>query len=227
MFINRSFLLLLIVAHSLFGISSRASCPESVTDLASFAKYGDPQALEEIGKARAFARTFHRATGVKRKFDGTPYFTHPNRVAQTIKELTGDHQLVMVAFLHDVVEDTPATLALITKSFGKRVSQFVAELSSNPSVLAMYKEQFGSLGKARYLTQKMNAMSDQALLIKLADRLDNVSDFTITPPVGPELKHAKFVEKYRKETRFILDNLRGDLSDEHQYLISLIAEKIL
>jgi len=227
MFNKFSFLFLLIVAYSFFDLSTYANCPESVSDLASIAKYGDPQALEEIGKARAFAKTFHRATGMKRKFDGTPYFTHPNRVAQTIKELTSDHQLVMAAFLHDVVEDTPATIALITKNFGKRVSGLIGELSSNPSVLGMYKEQYGSLGKARYLTQKMNAMSDQALLIKLADRLDNVSDFTITPPAGLELKHAKFVEKYQKETRFILDNLRDDLSEEHQYLIRIITEKIL
>jgi (p)ppGpp synthase/HD superfamily hydrolase len=63
-------------------------------------------------------------------------------------------------------------------------------------------------------------ISNWALTIKLADRLDNVSD----------LKDAdkEFAEKYKKETQEILINLEKnrELSETHKIIINEIKEKL-
>jgi (p)ppGpp synthase/HD superfamily hydrolase len=56
------------------------------------------------------------------------------------------------------------------------------------------------VGKTAYLCEKMARMSDWGLVIKLCDRLDNVTDFAFAP--------TKFVNKYAKETMDIIAHLR-------------------
>lgn len=69
------------------------------------------------------------------------------------------------------------------------------------------------MGKAEYLARKLVKMSSWALVIKLCDRLDNVSDFCLAPP--------EFIEKYAAETDIILDRLEAEreLSNTHVRII--------
>ncbi len=160
---------------------------------------------ELVKEAKKFAREWHK--GQKRKFDGKPYFTHPARVAKRLMEHTKDPEMVAAAFLHDVIEDTPASRYLIGSLFGERVARLVSELTSDKEKI----EEMGS--KAEYLAWKMERMSLDALLIKLADRLDNVSDF--------ESAEWSFIRKYRVETNYVLSIVgqRQDLTYSHQKLI--------
>jgi len=162
----------------------------------------------DIKKAIQFGAQKHK--GQVRKFDGKPYFGHPTRVAETIKKITKDKDVIIAAYLHDTVEDTETTVEELVKTFNKRVAALVKELTT---VMGPADN------KAEYLLKKMNSMSKEALLIKLADRLDNVSDF----PTAPE----KFVKKYSKETHYILDNLKTNLDGKHKKLINMIKEKLI
>ena len=95
----------------------------------------------------------------------------------------------------------------LIKEFNKETADLVMELTSDKSGI-------DSMGKGPYLVSKMNKMSPNALLIKLADRLDNVSDFVKANP--------KWVEKYKAETNYILDHLKTNLTPNQQSLITKI-----
>lgn len=50
-------------------------------------------------------------TGQVRKWIGEPYFEHCKEVAVTVAKMGGPPHAVAAAYLHDVIEDTPTTLA--------------------------------------------------------------------------------------------------------------------
>jgi len=146
-----------------------------------------------------------------RKFSGEKYSMHPKRVRNTVMKFTKNQDIIIAASLHDTVEDTKTSFDEISAVFGTRVANLVKELTSS-------NKEMNVVGKADYLLQKMMKMSPDALLIKLADRLDNVSDF-------PQAS-KKFVDKYTEETRYILNNLKRSLSAEHKAIIKQIWVKV-
>lgn len=149
--------------------------------------------------------------------DGTEYIEHPKRVATTIlnfKKSKNLDQLIAAAYLHDTIEDTNTTFDDLKKMFGGLVAEIVMELTSD-------KEKIKELGKTEYLSQKMTGMSSYSLAIKLADRLDNVSDLKTA-------KTPEFRDRYRKETEAILDRIEKSrvLSGTHKKIIGLIRDKL-
>lgn len=148
---------------------------------------------------------------------GDPYITHPMRVADHIKQYKQSHNLdalISAAYLHDTVEDTDTTHEALHDLFGGLVASLVKELTSDP-------EQIKKMGKAQYLAHKMAAMSSYALVIKLADRLDNVKDITTA-------RTPQWRQKYKNETEHILNYIEKTraLSGTHQKLIGLIRDKL-
>lgn len=148
---------------------------------------------------------------------GAPYISHPISVADSIRQYKKSHNLdalISAALLHDTVEDTDTTHEALHDLFGGLVASLVQELTSD-------KEKIQQMGKADYLAQKMAAMSSYALVIKLADRLDNVQDIATA-------KTPEWRAKYRAETEKILDYIEKHraLSGTHQKLIELIRNKL-
>jgi guanosine-3',5'-bis(diphosphate) 3'-pyrophosphohydrolase len=105
--------------------------------------------------------------------NGVPYITHPVRVAEIIKGVKPSSGcldiLVSAALLHDTIEDTDTSFKELEKEFGKVVASIVMELSSAPFAANL-------LGKVKYMCGHMIGMTNYALTIKLADRLDNITD---------------------------------------------------
>lgn len=166
-----------------------------------------------ISKARKLATEKH--LGQFRKFSGEAYIEHPKRVAQTVlKYKDSEHldELMAASLLHDVVEDTDYTISEIEQEFGELVASLVHELTSI--------ENLKGYEKALYLSDKMENMTSWALVIKLADRYDNVSD----------LRHVNksFRQKYIKETKAIISHLIAsrELSLTHVELITDILKEI-
>jgi (p)ppGpp synthase/HD superfamily hydrolase len=172
-----------------------------------------PSILEN--KALEYATDKHKSQ--KRK-DGSQYIEHPKRVAEIVKKYKSSSkidELVKAAFLHDTIEDTDTTEEDLEKLFGGLVASLVRELTSD-------KEKAKEVGKTSYLSDKMKNMSSWGLVIKLSDRLDNVSGLKT-------VKSKKFVEKYKKETSDILNNLEKErkiLSRTHKKLIKEIRNKL-
>jgi GTP diphosphokinase / guanosine-3',5'-bis(diphosphate) 3'-diphosphatase len=124
---------------------------------------------ELINKAYVYSARAH--DGQARK-SGDPYFIHPVSVADIITKLRLDSASVCAALLHDVVEDTQISEAEIQREFGKEVAFLVS------GVTKLGKVNFGSKEdrQAESFRKMLLAMSEdiRVLLVKLADRLDNM-----------------------------------------------------
>jgi (p)ppGpp synthase/HD superfamily hydrolase len=77
--------------------------------------------------ACAFATRMH--DGQKRKFTGEPYVLHCLEVARMVAGAGCSTTMIAAALLHDVVEDTAATLDDLRHGFGPEVAEAVAWLS--------------------------------------------------------------------------------------------------
>jgi len=141
---------------------------------------------------------------------GAEYITHPQAVADIVARVKPDsHQLddlKSAAYLHDTVEDTGTTYEEILDAFGPTVMALVHELTSD-------EEQLKSLGKTEYLKRKFAGISSWGLVIKLADRLTNISDL--------DEADESWAIKYATQTKIILDYLKQNrtLSNTHKQLV--------
>ena len=166
-----------------------------------------------------FAKQAHK--GQVRKFINKPYFgAHVVKVNGIVKQYTTDEDLLCAALLHDTLEDCyedpEVGLVELKELFGARVGNLVWELTSDGDEIDDDYE--GS--KTDYLTDKMIHMSDDALIIKLADRLQNISDaFTAT---------ERFRNKYFQETSEILTEIQKNrqFNRIHRLLIGDIQAKL-
>lgn len=169
---------------------------------------------EKQKSSHEFAARAHEG---QTRSDKTPYIEHPTRVAEIVRKYKSSKSiddLISAAHLHDTIEDTETTEADIKKLFGGLVASLVKELTSD-------KEKVKEVGKTQYLLNKMSKMSSYGLVIKLADRLDNVSDLKTA-------KNENWRAKYKKETEDILNQLEKNrtLSATHKKLIDAIREKL-
>lgn len=170
-----------------------------------------------IERAIIFAQEKHN--GQLRK-DGSPYITHPLRVSGIVNNFKKSHkikELIAAAILHDTLEDTDTGISELRENFGELITLLVVELTSD-------KFKSNCLGKSNYLSEKMGSskkISNWTLMIKLADRLDNISDLNM-------LQDKSFVERYKKETEEIIINLEKNrqLSETHKSIISEIKKKL-
>jgi hypothetical protein len=179
--------------------------------VSTFEQQGVDESPEEALKYATKAHAGQTRSG------GDPYITHPMRVADHIRQYKQSHNLdalIAAAYLHDTIEDTDTTQEVLHDLFGGLVASLVQELTSDPA-------QIKKMGKAAYLSHKMAVMSSYGLVIKLADRLDNVKDITTA-------KTPEWRAKYAKETNQILDYIEKTraLSGTHKKLISLIRAKL-
>jgi len=130
--------------------------------------YLEPEQIDQVVKAYHFADNAHK--GQKRK-SGEPYITHPLAVANILAEMHMDHQCLMAALLHDVIEDT----SIPKHTLGQEFDHEVAELVDGVSKL---KSMFHSRAEAQAENfQKMTlamAKDIRVILVKLADRLHNM-----------------------------------------------------
>lgn len=149
--------------------------------------------------------------------------SHPIRVAALVKKYKRSHEMdsiVIGALFHDTLEDTNHTEQEIADLYGEICAGIVAEVTSDENeILRIGKtltddpKLWKRLGKREYLARKLPMMSSWALVVKLCDRQDNVSDFCVAPD--------SFIQKYADETRFILARLKAErkLSDTHERII--------
>ena len=132
--------------------------------------------VEMIRRAYAFGARSHEG---QTRMTGEPYITHPVAVAQELAEMHLDAQAIAAALLHDVVEDTPATLDDIRTQFGEEVAGLVDGVSKLDQI------QFRSRAEAQAesFRKMMLAMIEdiRVILVKLADRLHNMQTLGAMP----------------------------------------------
>lgn len=169
--------------------------------------------------AWAFAREAHKTQ--VRKFINQPYFdAHVQKVNGIVKRYTRNLDIICASLLHDVLEDCYEDPEVgyieLKEKFGKRIADLVVEVTSVGDEID--HDYDGS--KTNYLIDKMTHMTDDALIIKLADRLQNISDaFTAT---------ERFRNKYYKETVAIISDLEKNrpMNRTHMMIIREIKAKL-
>ncbi|MFW5835658.1 MAG: RelA/SpoT family protein, partial [bacterium] len=136
----------------------------------------DPDEIKRIKKAFQFANEAHK--NMRRK-SGEPYIIHPISVSKIVATEIGlGSKSVISALLHDVVEDTEYTLEDIRYSFGDKITEIIDGLTKIAGVFdkksTIQVENFRKL---------LLTLSDdvRVILIKLADRLDNMRTLDSMP----------------------------------------------
>ncbi|WP_374764952.1 RelA/SpoT family protein [Yunchengibacter salinarum] len=130
----------------------------------------DPDVDKDLlNRAYVFAVNAH---GSQKRASGDPYFSHPVEVAGILTDMKLDCDTITTALLHDVVEDTVATLEQIEDKFGPKI----AELVNGVTKLSKIEMKASSNSQAENFRKFLLAMSNdiRVLLVKLADRLHNM-----------------------------------------------------
>jgi GTP diphosphokinase / guanosine-3',5'-bis(diphosphate) 3'-diphosphatase len=139
---------------------------ELVAEVAEYNPDVDRELLE-----RAFVLASERHEGQQRR-SGEDFILHPLGVAKILAELGRDDTTLAAALIHDVVEDTHATLEEIRAEFGEEVANLVEGVTKLTRIQFQSREQ----AQAENYRKMVMAMADdyRVILIKLADRLHNM-----------------------------------------------------
>jgi len=132
--------------------------------------------IETIMHAYDFGAAAH--DGQKRQ-SGEPYISHPVAVAQELADMHLDAQTISAAILHDVVEDTAASLGDIEDQFGAEVAGLVDGVSKLDQIQFRNRAE----AQAESFRKMMLAMIEdiRVILVKLADRLHNMQTLDAMP----------------------------------------------
>ncbi len=171
--------------------------------------YLEPDQTNQVKRAYYYAQQAHDGQ-VRRS--GEPYVTHPLAVANILADMHLDHQSLMAAMLHDVIEDTGIEKAALEEQFGEAVAYLVDGVSKLTQI------EFSSRAEKQAENfQKMAlamAKDIRVILVKLADRLHNMRTLGVL--------HAEKRRRIAKETleiyapisnRLGMNNIRIEFED--------------
>ena len=172
-----------------------------------------------IEKAYNMANDAHK--GVCRR-SGEPYICHPLAVARLVLDLGMDSESIAAALLHDVVEDTPTTLADLTAAFGEEVAALV------DGVTKLTKIQFSNIEElqAENLRKMLLAMSRdvRVMIIKLCDRLHNMRTGDAWPEQKRRDKARETMEVYAPiANRLGILNVKEELEDRSLHYLDPVG----
>ena len=154
--------------------------------------------LSFILNATKFAAAKHRQQ--QRKDGKTPYINHPVEVAELLSRIARvtDPEVIAAALLHDTIEDTDTQPHEISTAFGDRVLSLVQECTDDKSLPKAERK--------RLQVENASHKSDEAKLIKIADKMSNIRDVADTPPTQWEWQRRW---DYLEWAQKVVDGLKG------------------
>lgn len=187
-------------------------CPSIVQSLEVYGNYKIKESIKskkrlienltvecpELSDVYYFAKAKHDATGAIRKNSGLPYFVHPEMVAEVVAAYDGTDAQIEAALLHDTMEDTDTTAEEIEAMYGPEVAQIVEELTN-------YKPDVEYYGKENYINHELVDLSDEALLVKVADCVCNYLDNPKPGQAERLVRNLQYLIEFRPE---LPDNVR-------------------
>ena len=132
-------------------------------------EYLSEDQVELVQKAYVVAREAHEG---QTRSSGEPYITHPVEVTQILAAMHLDHETLMAALMHDVIEDTDFSQQDLAEIFGETVAELVEGMSKLDKLKYKNKKEF----QAENYRKMIMAMTQdiRVILIKLADRTHNM-----------------------------------------------------
>jgi len=139
--------------------------------------YLAPEQVAEVRRAYLFSEQAH--SGQFRR-NGDPYVTHPLAVAHILCDMHMDHQSLMAAMLHDVIEDTGVSKEALSADFGPEVASLVDGVTKLTQVHFNSKAE----AQAENFRKMILAMTQdvRVIVVKLADRLHNMRTLDVLTP---------------------------------------------
>src|SRR5581483_8515356 len=156
-----------------------------------------------------FAAERHR---LQKRRSGEPFMVHPLEVAHILADMRMDLVSLATGLLHDVVEDTTATVAQVEQEFGKEIAHCV-DAVTKLSKLDFYSAEARQAESFRKMLLAM--VSDiRVILVKLADRLHNMRTLQYLPSEKRERIARETLEIYAPiALRLGMGKIRGELED--------------
>lgn len=153
--------------------------------------------VDRLVKAIDFAAKKH-ANQRRKNSDASPYINHPIDVMNILIECgVNDIDVLIGAVLHDTLEDTNTSDVELVEHFGEKVARIVKECSDDKSLPKHVRKQLQ--------IEHALVISNEAKMIKMADKLSNMSDLHRDPPKGWT---KEIVEGYAVWTYFVYLGLR-------------------
>ena len=172
--------------------------------------------IAKLIKAAKFAAEKH--IDQKRKGDSAaPYINHPLGVANLLANegKVEDVEVLIAAILHDTVEDTDTTKEEITELFGEKVCSYVMEVTDDKS---LSKDE-----RKRKQVEHAPQLSGGAKLIKLGDKISNITDIMNDPPAGwSKQRRIEYIEWGRD----VVAGLRGTNTALEKHFDELVEKAL-
>jgi len=165
--------------------------------------------LEPLRKAFRFAAERHQ---MQKRASGEPYMMHPIQVTRTLADMHMDMVCLQTGMLHDVVEDTSATILEVKKEFGDEVAGCVDGVTKLSKLNLANREERQAESVRKMLLAMVNDI--RVILVKLADRLHNMRTLDALTPEKQERIAAETIEIYAPiANRLGMGKVRGELED--------------
>ncbi|GEK47222.1 guanosine-3',5'-bis(diphosphate) 3'-pyrophosphohydrolase [Bisbaumannia pacifica] len=196
----------------------------TIDDLADrLGSYLPAEEVQQVKRAFYYAEQAHDG---QRRRSGEPYVTHPLAVANILANMHMDHQSLMAAMLHDVIEDTGVPKDALAAQFGEPV----AELVDGVSKLTQIAFEDKAVAQAENFQKMVLAMSQdiRVIIVKLADRLHNMRTLGALRPEKKRRIARETLEIYaRVASRLGINTIRVELEDlSFQAIYPMRAERI-
>jgi len=165
--------------------------------------------LAPLEKAYAFASARHKD---QRRVSGEPFMVHPLLVTRQLADMHMDMTGLVTGLLHDVVEDTTATVAEVRKEFGEDVARCVDGVTKLSKLNLASREERQAESVRKMLLAMVNDI--RVILVKLADRLHNMRTLGSLPREKQERIATETMEIYAPIAhRLGMGKMRGELED--------------
>jgi GTP diphosphokinase / guanosine-3',5'-bis(diphosphate) 3'-diphosphatase len=165
----------------------------------------DESAMTAVLRALHFAADRHRHQ--KRKgAEASPYVNHPISVAELLSRFGVEDPITLqAALLHDTLEDTETMAADLEAQFGPHVRDVVLEVTDDKRKPKEVRKELQVL--------RTRISSHRAKLIRLADKISNVTDLLERPPaewdIGRRLEYLAWTERVVAGCRGVSPGLEG------------------
>ncbi|MBW1817667.1 MAG: bifunctional (p)ppGpp synthetase/guanosine-3',5'-bis(diphosphate) 3'-pyrophosphohydrolase [Deltaproteobacteria bacterium] len=132
--------------------------------------------VELVEKAYVYSAKVHQG---QIRLSGEPYLSHPLEATYILAQMKMDVICLVAGLLHDVLEDTEATLEEIRRLFGDEAANIVDGVTKISKIEFSTRKQ----RQAENIRKMIMAMSSdiRVILVKLSDRLHNIRTLGFQP----------------------------------------------